>query len=78
MSQVEALCQLIERQWYADRGGVQAALRRAGGHDLAAVFKRWLRALPQPPLSQELVRLFYHAYGESANYCESERLQLFV
>ncbi|CAH0724502.1 unnamed protein product, partial [Brenthis ino] len=60
---IEALCQLIERQWYSERGGVEAALRRATGHDLAAVFKRLLRALPQPPLTQELMRLFYHTYS---------------
>lgn len=62
--QIEALCQLIERQWYEDRNTVEAALSRATGHDLAAVFKRLLRALPQPPLTQELMRLFYHTYGK--------------
>lgn len=60
---IEALCQLIERQWYEDRSTVEAALNRATGHDLAAVFKRLLRALPQPPLTQELMRLFYHTYA---------------
>ncbi|KAJ0182808.1 hypothetical protein K1T71_002177 [Dendrolimus kikuchii] len=60
---IEALCQLIERQWYEDRAGVEAALGRATSHDLAAVFKRLLRALPQPPLTQELMRLFYHTYS---------------
>ncbi|XP_039753640.1 rho GTPase-activating protein conundrum isoform X2 [Pararge aegeria] len=60
---IEALCQLIERQWYEDRSSVEAALRRATGHDLAAVFKRLLRSLPQPPLTQELMRLFYHTYS---------------
>lgn len=60
---IEALCQLMERRWYVDRGGVEAALRRASSHDLAAVFKRLLRALPQPPLTQELMRLFYHTYA---------------
>ncbi|XP_023945151.2 rho GTPase-activating protein conundrum isoform X1 [Bicyclus anynana] len=62
---IEALCQLIERQWYEDRDTVEAALRRATGHDLAAVFKRLLRSLPQPPLTQELMRLFYHTYALS-------------
>lgn len=62
---IEGLCQVIERQWYCDRGGVEAALRRAASHDLAAVFKRLLRALPQPPLTQELMRLFYHTYALS-------------
>ncbi|XP_026319634.1 rho GTPase-activating protein conundrum isoform X2 [Hyposmocoma kahamanoa] len=60
---IESLCQLIERQWYEDRGAVEAALSRASSHDLAAVFKRLLRALPQPPLTQELMRLFYHTYA---------------
>lgn len=60
---IEALCQLIERQWYTDRASVEAALARASSHDLAAVFKRLLRALPQPPLTQELMRLFYHTYA---------------
>ncbi|XP_069363386.1 rho GTPase-activating protein conundrum isoform X2 [Maniola hyperantus] len=62
---IETLCQLIERQWYEDRGSVEAAMRRATGHDLAAVFKRLLRSLPQPPLTQELMRLFYHTYALS-------------
>lgn len=60
---IEALCQLIERQWYSDRATVEAALSRASSHDLAAVFKRLLRALPTPPLTQELMRLFYHTYA---------------
>ncbi|XP_059058394.1 rho GTPase-activating protein conundrum, partial [Achroia grisella] len=60
---IEALCQLIERQWYSERASVEAALSRASSHDLAAVFKRLLRALPQPPLTQELMRLFYHTYA---------------
>ncbi|XP_061385615.1 rho GTPase-activating protein conundrum isoform X2 [Danaus plexippus] len=59
---IEALCQLIERQWYEDRSSVESALHRATGHDLAAVFKRLLRSLPQPPLTQELMRLFYQTY----------------
>ncbi|XP_022822308.1 rho GTPase-activating protein conundrum isoform X3 [Spodoptera litura] len=62
---IEALCQLIERQWYSDRSAVEAALSRASSHDLGAVFKRLLRALPQPPLTQELMRLFYHTYALS-------------
>ncbi|XP_075991922.1 rho GTPase-activating protein conundrum-like isoform X2 [Anticarsia gemmatalis] len=62
---IEALCQLIERQWYSSRGAVEAALARASSHDLGAVFKRLLRALPQPPLTQELMRLFYHTYSLS-------------
>ncbi|XP_038207662.1 rho GTPase-activating protein conundrum isoform X2 [Zerene cesonia] len=62
---IESLCQLMEREWYSDRAHVEAALRRATGHDLAAVFKRLLRALPQPPLTQELMRLFYHTYALS-------------
>ncbi|XP_047520127.1 rho GTPase-activating protein conundrum isoform X1 [Pieris napi] len=64
---IESLCQLIEQQWYSERGGVEAALSRATGHDLAAVFKRLLRALPQPPLTQELARLFYHTYALSGS-----------
>lgn len=62
--QIEALCQLIERHWYDEREVVEAALARASSHDLAAVFKRLLRDLPQPPLTTELMRLFYHTYGE--------------
>lgn len=62
--QIESLCQLIEREWYEQRDVVEAALRRASSHDVAAVFKRLMRDLPQPPLTQELMRLFYHTYGE--------------
>lgn len=62
--QIAALCQLIERQWYEQRGAVEAALAAASSHDLAAVYKRLLRALPTPLLTQELMRLFYHTYGE--------------
>ncbi|CAB3239553.1 unnamed protein product [Arctia plantaginis] len=62
---IEALCGLIERGWYSSRGAVEAALARATSHDVAAVFKRLLRALPQSPLTQELMRLFYHTYSLS-------------
>ncbi|XP_013192000.2 rho GTPase-activating protein conundrum isoform X2 [Amyelois transitella] len=62
---IEALCQLIEQRWYVARGAVEAALARASSHDLAAVFKRLLRALPQPPLTMELMRLFYNTYALS-------------
>ncbi|VVD02471.1 unnamed protein product [Leptidea sinapis] len=58
---------LIERHWYSDRSDVEAALARASGHDLAAVFKRLLRSLPQPPLTQELMRLFYQTYSLSGS-----------
>ncbi|XP_030021063.2 rho GTPase-activating protein conundrum isoform X3 [Manduca sexta] len=60
---VAELCQLIERQWYSERAGVERALAQSKGHDLAAVYKRLLRALPQPLLTQELMRLFYHTYA---------------
>ncbi|XP_068626300.1 rho GTPase-activating protein conundrum isoform X2 [Battus philenor] len=74
---VEALCQLIERDWYSARGEVEAALRRASGHDLAAVYKRLLRALPQPPLTQDLMRLFYHTYALSGS-TQARALNLLV
>ncbi|XP_004926275.1 rho GTPase-activating protein conundrum isoform X2 [Bombyx mori] len=64
---VSELSQLIERQWYEDRGAVEAAVSLAKGHDLAAVYKRLLRALPQPLLTQELMRLFYHTYALSGS-----------
>ncbi|KAL0901971.1 hypothetical protein ABMA27_007111 [Loxostege sticticalis] len=60
---IESLCQLIEREWYGQREVVEAALNRASSHDIAAVFKRLMRDLPQPPLTQELMRLFYHTYA---------------
>ncbi|KAI8437997.1 hypothetical protein MSG28_010655 [Choristoneura fumiferana] len=57
----EGLLRLIERSWYSgSRQVVESALANASSHDLAAVFKRLLRSLPQPPLTQELMRLFYH------------------
>lgn len=62
---IEALCQLIERSWYSRRDSVEAALAGAASHELGGVFKRLLRALPQPPLTQELMRLFYHTYALS-------------
>ncbi|XP_073958094.1 rho GTPase-activating protein conundrum isoform X2 [Choristoneura fumiferana] len=63
-NKIEALCQLIERSWYSgSRQVVESALANASSHDLAAVFKRLLRSLPQPPLTQELMRLFYHTYS---------------
>ncbi|CAH2049890.1 unnamed protein product, partial [Iphiclides podalirius] len=74
---VEALCQLVEREWYRSRGEVEAALRRAAGHDLAALYKRLLRALPQPPLTQELMRLFYHTYALSGS-AQARALNLLV
>ncbi|KAM3960915.1 rho GTPase-activating protein conundrum isoform 2-T2 [Aphomia sociella] len=74
---IEALCQLIERQWYSERTAVEAALARASSHDVAAAFKRLLRALPQPPLTQELMRLFYHTYALSG-VAQARALNLLV
>ncbi|CAG4950568.1 unnamed protein product [Parnassius apollo] len=76
-NKIEALCQLIEREWYSAREEVEAALQRATGHDLAAVFKRLLRALPQPLLTQELMRLFYHTYAVSGG-AQARALNLLV
>ncbi|CAK1601587.1 unnamed protein product [Parnassius mnemosyne] len=76
-NKIEALCQLIEREWYSAREQVEAALQRATGHDLAAVFKRLLRALPQPLLTQELMRLFYHTYAVSGG-AQARALNLLV
>ncbi|GBP42810.1 Rho GTPase-activating protein conundrum [Eumeta japonica] len=59
----ESLCQLMERHWYEDSEAVETALHRANAHDVAAVFKRLLRELPQSPLTVELVTLFYHTYA---------------
>ncbi|XP_013176805.1 PREDICTED: rho GTPase-activating protein 18 isoform X2 [Papilio xuthus] len=74
---VEALCQLVEREWWSERSAVEAALRRAAGHDLAALYKRLLRELPQPPLTQELMRLFYHTYALSGG-TQARALNLLV
>ncbi|KAL4713866.1 hypothetical protein ACJJTC_015520 [Scirpophaga incertulas] len=50
---------------YSARSVAEGALRRAGSHDVAASLKRLLRDLPHPPLTQELMRLFYHTYALS-------------
>lgn len=60
---IESLCTIIENKWYSDHSAASNAVHRAGSHDLAAVFKRFLRDLPQSPLTAELMRLFYHTYA---------------
>ena len=54
----------LEANFYTRPEKVKALLKQSGVHDLSAILKRWLRELPQPLLSNELVHLFYQTHGE--------------
>lgn len=38
-------------------------MKSSSVHDLCALFKRWLRELPQPLLTYELIQLFYQIHS---------------
>lgn len=60
---METLCQEIEHNFYSEPQIVENAIGAAGCHDIAATLKKFLRELPQPILTTELVQLFYQTYG---------------
>jgi Rho GTPase-activating protein 18/28/40 len=60
---VEILCSEIERNFYSEPQLVEKAINIAGCHDVAATLKKFLRELPQPILTTELVQLFYQTHG---------------
>lgn len=62
--QIETLYNDLETNFYTKPEKVAPLLKRSGVHDLSAMLKRWLRELPQPLLSNELVHLFYQTHGE--------------
>ncbi|XP_077298644.1 rho GTPase-activating protein conundrum-like isoform X2 [Arctopsyche grandis] len=59
---IDSLCQEIERNFYAEPEIVESAIAAAGCHEITAALKKFLRELPQPILTTELVQLFYQTH----------------
>lgn len=60
---IELFYNELEQNFYLKHDKVKEILQRAGVHDLSALLKRWLRELPLPLLTNELIHLFYQAHG---------------
>ncbi|TMW44502.1 hypothetical protein DOY81_010418 [Sarcophaga bullata] len=58
----ELLYQELESSFYQKPKKFQQLLSTASVHDLSALLKRWLRELPQPLLTNELIQLFYQCH----------------
>lgn len=69
-AKIDNLCQVIEKDFYAEPQKIDQLLQRCAIHDLTAVFKKLLRDLPEPVLTHELINLFY----ESHNLPECEKV----
>ncbi|KAL5287067.1 ARHGAP18 family protein [Megaselia abdita] len=61
----EILYQELESIFYQKPNKVKELLKSSSVHDLCALFKRWLRELPQPLLTYELIQLFYQIHSIS-------------
>lgn len=61
--QTELLYQELESSFYQKPKKFQQLLSSASVHDLSALLKRWLRELPQPLLTNELIQLFYQCHA---------------
>ncbi|KAE8750073.1 hypothetical protein FOCC_FOCC003197 [Frankliniella occidentalis] len=59
---VETLTTHLEESFYSRPDQVEKVLESASVHELAALLKKWLRDLPQPLLTPELVALFYRTH----------------
>ncbi|KAM7344647.1 rho GTPase-activating protein conundrum isoform 1-T3 [Cochliomyia hominivorax] len=59
----ELLYQELESSFYQKPKKFQQLLSSASVHDLSALLKRWLRELPQPLLTNELIQLFYQCHA---------------
>lgn len=59
----ELLYNELEAVFYQKPKKVTQLLSSASVHDLSALLKRWLRELPQPLLSHELIQLFYQTHN---------------
>ncbi|XP_037819778.1 rho GTPase-activating protein conundrum [Lucilia sericata] len=59
----ELLYQELESSFYQKPKKFQQLLSSASVHELSALLKRWLRELPQPLLTNELIQLFYQCHA---------------
>uniref|UniRef100_T1H394 Rho-GAP domain-containing protein n=1 Tax=Megaselia scalaris TaxID=36166 RepID=T1H394_MEGSC len=59
----ELLYQELESIFYQKPNKVKELMKSSSVHDLCALFKRWLRELPQPLLTYELIQLFYQIHS---------------
>lgn len=62
-AKIDNLCQVIEKDFYAEPQKIDQLLQRCAIHDLTAVFKKLLRDLPEPVLTHELINLFYESHS---------------
>lgn len=63
-AKIDALCQAIEKDFYNEPQQIDQMLQRSAIHELTAVFKKLLRDLPEPVLTNELINLFYQSHSE--------------
>uniref|UniRef100_A0A1B0ABL9 Rho-GAP domain-containing protein n=1 Tax=Glossina pallidipes TaxID=7398 RepID=A0A1B0ABL9_GLOPL len=63
----EILYQELESHFYQKPKKYEQLLSTASVHELSALLKRWLRELPQPLLSNELIQLFYQCHALPPN-----------
>ncbi|KAJ1532261.1 hypothetical protein ONE63_000877 [Megalurothrips usitatus] len=59
---VDTLTGHLEESFYSRPDQAEKVLESASVHELAALLKKWLRDLPQPLLTPELVALFYRTH----------------
>ncbi|KAH8272035.1 hypothetical protein KR018_007392, partial [Drosophila ironensis] len=59
----EALCNELELIFYQNPEKSSSLIAAATVHELSALLKRWLRELPQPLLTNELIQLFYQCHN---------------
>lgn len=74
---VETLTGTLEESFYSQHDQAEKALESASIHELAALLKKWLRDLPQPLLTPELVALFYRTH-ELPGHLRARALNLLV
>lgn len=65
-AKIDNLCQTIEKDFYVEPQQIDQMIERCTVHDLSAIFKKLLRDLPEPILTQELINLFYQAHSKGA------------
>ncbi|XP_034140454.1 rho GTPase-activating protein conundrum isoform X2 [Drosophila guanche] len=61
-NKTEILYNELESSFYQKPGKFSQLLGTATVHELSALLKRWLRELPQPLLTNELIQLFYQCH----------------
>jgi len=60
--QTELIYNELESSFYQKPEKFAQLLGSASVHELSALLKRWLRELPQPLLTSELIQLFYQCH----------------